>query len=112
MLFWHSYLRTIVRNDISNTKNHKSNTTLERIFFLRTAVLEKLVYILVTMNETSILHLASGKVTLQARRAVNQSKKPANEKFVYRDNLHFLIIMRLLRFYMELLILIQNCNAR
>jgi hypothetical protein len=81
-------------------------------FFLRTAVLEKLVYILVTMNETSILHLAGGKVTLQARRAVNQSKKPANEKFVYRDNLDFLIIMRLLRFCMELLIRIQNCNAR
>jgi hypothetical protein len=34
------------------------------------------------MNETSILHLAGGKVTLQARRAVNQSKKPANGKFV------------------------------
>jgi hypothetical protein len=33
---------------------------------------------LVTMNETSILHLAGGKVTLQVRRAVNQSKKPAN----------------------------------
>jgi hypothetical protein len=33
---------------------------------------------LVTMNETSILHLAGGKVTLQVRRAENQSKKPAN----------------------------------
>jgi predicted small integral membrane protein len=59
---------------------------------LRTTALEKLVYILVTMNETSILHLAGGKVTLQARRAVNQIKKPANSKFVYRDNLDFLII--------------------
>jgi hypothetical protein len=45
------------------------------------------------MNETSILHLAGGKVTLQARRAVNQSKKPANEKFVYRDNLDLLLIL-------------------
>jgi hypothetical protein len=44
------------------------------------------------MNETSILHLQGGKVTLQVRRAVNQSKKPANWKFVYRDNLDFLII--------------------
>jgi hypothetical protein len=42
--------------------------------YLRTTVLQKLVYILVTMNETSILYLADGKVTLQARRAVNQSK--------------------------------------
>jgi hypothetical protein len=41
------------------------------------------------MNETSILHLAGGKVTLQARRAVNQSKKPTNGKI---DNLDFLII--------------------
>jgi hypothetical protein len=39
------------------------------------------------MNETSILHLAGGKVTLQARRAVHQSKNPANGKFVYRDNI-------------------------
>jgi hypothetical protein len=45
------------------------------------------------MNETSILHLAGGKVTLQARRAVNQGKKPANEKFVYRDNLDLLLIL-------------------
>jgi hypothetical protein len=44
------------------------------------------------MNETSILHLAGGKVTLQARWAVNESKKPANGKFVYRDNLDFFII--------------------
>jgi hypothetical protein len=51
------------------------NTSLN---FLRTTVLEKLVYILVTMNETPILHLGGGKVTLQAWRAVNQSKKPAN----------------------------------
>jgi hypothetical protein len=42
-----------------------------RKIHLRTTALEKLVYILVTMNETSILHLAGGKVTLQARRAVN-----------------------------------------
>jgi hypothetical protein len=35
------------------------------------------------MNETSILHLAGGKVTLQARRAVNQSKKPANGKIMF-----------------------------
>jgi hypothetical protein len=55
----------------------------ENKFILRTTVLEKLVYILVTMNETSILHLASGKVTLQARRAVNQSKKPANGKIMF-----------------------------
>jgi hypothetical protein len=62
-------------------------------FYLRTTVLEKLVYILVTMNETSILHLAGGKVTLQARRAVNQSKKsPQMENLWYRDNLDFLII--------------------
>jgi hypothetical protein len=51
------------------------NTSLN---FLRTTVLEKLVSILVTMNETPILHLGGGKVTLQAWRAVNQSKKPAN----------------------------------
>jgi hypothetical protein len=51
------------------------NTSLN---FLRTTVLEKLVYILVTMNVTPILHLGGGKVTLQAWRAVNQSKKPAN----------------------------------
>jgi hypothetical protein len=47
---------------------------------LRTTALEKLVYISVTMNETSILHRAGGKVTLQARGAVNQSKKSANGK--------------------------------
>jgi hypothetical protein len=65
-----------------------SMTFHKRAFdFLRTTALEKLVYILVTMIETSILHLAGGYVTLQARRAVNQSKKPANGKFVYRDNL-------------------------
>jgi hypothetical protein len=52
-------------------------------FCLRTTALEKLVYILVTMNETLILHLAGGKVTLQARRAVNQSKKPANGKIMF-----------------------------
>jgi hypothetical protein len=50
---------------------------------LRTTALEKLVYILVSMNETSILHLAGGKVTLQARRAVNQSKKPADGKIMF-----------------------------
>jgi hypothetical protein len=62
-------------------------------FYLHTTVLEKLVYIFVTMNETSILHLAGGKVTLQARRAVNQSKKsPQMENLWYRDNLDFLII--------------------
>jgi hypothetical protein len=50
------------------------------------------------MNETSILHLAGGKVTLQARRAVNQSKKPANGKFVCRDNLDFFYYIRWLVF--------------
>jgi hypothetical protein len=39
--------------------------------------------LLVTMNETSFLHLAGGKVTLQARWAVNQNKKPANGKIVF-----------------------------
>jgi hypothetical protein len=48
---------------------------------LSTTALEKLVYILVTMKE--ILHMAGGKVTLQVRRAVNQSKKPANGKIMF-----------------------------
>jgi hypothetical protein len=47
---------------------------------------------------TSILHLAGGKVTLQARRAVNQSKNPANGKFVFKDNLHFFDYIRWLVF--------------
>jgi hypothetical protein len=50
---------------------------------LRTTALEKLVYILVTIKEPSILHLVGGKVTLQVRRAVNQSKKPANGKIMF-----------------------------
>jgi hypothetical protein len=70
-------------------------------FYLRTTVLEKLVYILVTMNETSILHLAGGKVPLQARRAVNQSKKPANGKFV---------VQRQPRFFDYILFKFKICN--
>jgi hypothetical protein len=54
--------------------------------FLRTTVLEKLAYILVTMNETSILHLADGKVTLQARRAVNQTSS-AGVKLIFRPSI-------------------------
>jgi hypothetical protein len=73
-------------NKFSNRQDKKSAMS-DKNACLRTTVLEKLVYILIIMNETSILHLAGGKVTLQARRAVNQSKTFG--QFVYLFVIYF-----------------------